>query len=63
MMFYKCRMNEIIDASSGQQIAVVMPSNCSKKAARQMAAFCAQQLNHEERRKELQRQAKMRSKP
>ena len=44
-MFYKARKNEIID-SDGKQIAVVLPSNCTKKAAREMAAFCAQQMNH-----------------
>lgn len=43
-MFYKARKNEIID-SDGKQIAVVLPSNCTKKAAREMAAFCAQQMN------------------
>lgn len=44
-MHYKARQNEIID-SEGRQIAVVLPSNCSKKLARQIAAYAAQQLNH-----------------
>lgn len=50
-MAYKARKNEIID-SEGRQIAVVLPSNCSKKMAHQIAAYAAQQMNHEQRRKE-----------
>jgi hypothetical protein len=54
-MFYKSRKNEIID-SEGKQVAVILPSNCSKKATHQMAAYAAQQMNHEERRKNLEKQ-------
>ncbi len=50
-MFYKARNNEIVD-SDGRQIAVVLPTNCTKKAARQMAAYCVQQMNHTERQKQ-----------
>jgi hypothetical protein len=48
---YKARGNEIID-DTGKQIAIVMPTNGTLKAARMMAAFAAQQMNHEERKKE-----------
>lgn len=51
-MLYKARKNEIVD-SDGRQIAVVLPSGCTKKAAREMAAYCAQQMNHDARRKEM----------
>ena len=44
-MFYKARKNEIVD-SNGRQIAIVLPSNCTMKSAREMAAYCAQQMNH-----------------
>ena len=43
---FKANNNSIIDSSDGKQIAVVLPVNCSKKAAREMAAYCAQQMNH-----------------
>lgn len=56
---YKARKNEIID-SDGRQIAVVLPSNCSRKEAAMMAAFAAQQMNHEVRRKELEKDRKSR---
>ena len=46
---YKSKRNEIIDADTGEQVAIVMPSNCSKKAANAMAAYAAQQMNHEVR--------------
>ena len=52
MSFYKHHLNSIIDAESGKQIAVVLPVSCSQKAARQMAAYCAQQMNNDERAKE-----------
>lgn len=45
---YRARGNEIID-QDGTQIAVVLPSSCSKKMAREMAAYAAQQANHAER--------------
>jgi len=48
---YRSRKNEIID-QDGKQIAVVLPSNCSRKAASKMAAYCAQQMNHELRDRE-----------
>jgi hypothetical protein len=51
MTFYKAKGAEIVD-ETGKQIAIVLASNCSKKAARMMAAFCAQQMNHEEANKE-----------
>ena len=50
--FYKHKHNSIVD-SSGKQIAVVLPSNCTMREARAMAAFAAQQMNHELRAKKL----------
>ena len=51
-IFYKHKHNAIVD-SSGKQIAVVLPSNCTMREARAMAAFAAQQMNHELRAKQL----------
>lgn len=45
MNTYRARGNEIVD-ETGKQIAVVLPSNCTKKLAREMAAYAAQQANH-----------------
>lgn len=53
-MIYKSRRNEILD-SEGRQVAVVLPSACSKRDAALMAAFAAQQMNHEARKKERER--------
>lgn len=35
----------------GTQVAVVLASNCTKKLAREMAAYAAQQANHDAMRK------------
>ena len=51
-IFYKHKHNAIVD-SSGKQIAIVLPSNCTMREARAMAAFAAQQMNHELRAKQL----------
>lgn len=51
MTFYRAKGNEIID-QDGRQVAVVLPNNCSKKLAREMAAYAAQQANHAERDRE-----------
>ena len=53
-IFYKHKHNAIVD-SSGKQIAVVLPSNCTMREARAMAAFAAQQMNHELRAKQLKK--------
>ena len=53
-IFYKHKHNTIVD-SSGKQIAVVLPSNCTMREARAMAAFAAQQMNHELRAKKLKK--------
>lgn len=50
-MIYKAVRNTVVDALTGQQIAVMLPTHCSMKDARQMAAFAAQQMNHIERDK------------
>ena len=52
--FYKHKHNSIVD-SSGKQIAIVLPSNCTMREARAMAAFAAQQMNHELRAKKLKK--------
>ena len=51
-IFYKHKHNAIVD-SSGKQIAIVLPSNCTMREARSVAAFAAQQMNHELRAKKL----------
>jgi len=48
---YRAVGTEIRD-QDGVQIAVILPTNCTKKLAREMAAYAAQQANHAEREKE-----------
>lgn len=57
MSTYRARGNEIVD-ETGKQIAVVLPSNCTKKLAREMAAYAAQQANHAARQAKRAAQAK-----
>lgn len=57
MNVYRARNNEIVD-KDGRQIAMVLAVACTKKAAREMAAFAAQQMNHIERDKERRAPAK-----
>lgn len=47
MTFYTAKANTIVD-EQGRQLAVVLPTNCTKKLAREMAAYAAQQANHAE---------------
>lgn len=47
---YRAVKNEIRD-QEGRQVAVVLASGCSRKDANMMAAFAAQQMNNEARRK------------
>lgn len=49
-MLYKAKKNEIID-TEGNQIAIVLAVNCTKREAKMMAAYAAQQMNHEQRQK------------
>lgn len=51
-MTYKRRNNEILN-ESGKQIAVVLATNCSARMAVRMAAYCVDQLNAEEKWKEI----------
>lgn len=51
MNHYRHRNNEIVD-QDGRQVAVVLPTTCTKRAAKEMAAYCAQQMNHIERDKQ-----------
>jgi hypothetical protein len=51
MSHYRARNNEIVD-QDGRQIAIVLPTACTKRAAKEMAAFAAQQMNHIERDKQ-----------
>ncbi len=55
MKQYRSVRNAIVD-NENIQIAVVEPVNCSKKAAAEMAAYCAQQMNHKERDKQRRAQ-------
>lgn len=56
MKQYRSVRNAIVD-NENSQIAVVVPVNCSKKAAIEMAAYCAQQMNHEERDRARRKEA------
>lgn len=58
MTYYRARGNEIVN-DEGHQVAVVLPTSCTKKAAREMAAYCAQQMNHIERDKARRAAASM----
>lgn len=60
MTFYRAHNNSIVD-QDGKQIAVVLPSGCTKKLAREMAAYAAQQANHAEQRK--RREAEQKKEP
>ena len=53
MTYYRAKHNKIV--TSNTVVATVVPEHglCSMRAAREMAAYCAQQMNHEARRKEL----------
>ena len=53
-IFYTHKQNAVVD-NSGKQIAIVLPSNCTMREARAMAAFAAQQMNHELRAKKLKK--------
>jgi len=50
MTTYRAKGNIITD-EIGTTIAVVLPTNCTKKLAREMAAYAAQMANHAERQK------------
>lgn len=54
VIFYTHKQNAVVD-NSGKQIAIVLPSNCTMREARAMAAFAAQQMNHELRAKKLKK--------
>lgn len=58
MTHYRAKKNEIVD-EAGRQVAVVLASGCTAKEAREMAAYCAQQMNHAARDK--QRRASIRA--
>ena len=51
MTHYRAKRNEIVD-DTGRQVAVVLASGCTAKEAREMAAYCAQQMNHAARDKQ-----------
>lgn len=44
---FKARGNAIIEVGTGKQIAVVLPSNCTKNLAAKIAAFAAERMNQE----------------
>jgi len=41
---YRAIRNWIVNIETGQQVAVVVPANCTMREASQMAAFCAEQM-------------------
>ena len=54
MTYYRAKHNKIMDGTRNHIATVVPePGLCSMRAAREMAAYCAQQMNHNARRKEL----------
>lgn len=55
MSYYTARKASIVD-EKGKQIAVVLPVNCSQKVAHRIAAYAAQQLNHDALQKERESQ-------
>lgn len=61
-LFYKSRKNMIFD-STGKQIAVILPVNCTKQTANSMAAYVAQQMNHEQRDKARGQQSNAQDQP
>lgn len=48
-MLYKARRNEIVDAETGKQLAVVLASNVPRKLANRMAQYAVDRLNADER--------------
>lgn len=53
----KARQNEILDAETGKQLAVIFPSNCTKKEVKRWAQYVVDRVNADERGKRLARQA------
>lgn len=49
-MKYRASDNAIVD-ETGKQIAVVLPTNCSRKLAHQLAAWAAERLSVHEAEK------------
>lgn len=52
----KAKQNEILDATTGKQLAVILPSNCSKKDAKRWAQYVVDRVNADERGKAFARQ-------
>ena len=54
MSHYRAKHNKIVDSSNALVATVVPePGQCSMRAARAMAAYCARLMNYEARRKEI----------
>lgn len=51
MRQYKAKGGEILDADTGLQICVILPSNCSRKQRDKIAKYAVEKLNCEERGK------------
>lgn len=49
----KAKGNEILDAETGRQMAVILPSNASKADARRWAQYVVDRVNADERGKTL----------
>lgn len=54
-VWYRAKQNNVVD-SKGNIVATVTKVSCTTAEARAMAAFAAQQMNHEARRKALQKE-------
>lgn len=59
-MTYRAVRNAIVD-ETGKQLAIVVPVNCSKKLAAELAAYAAQQANHHVR--DMQRRTEKTNQP
>lgn len=59
-MYYRAKRGSIED-ESGKQLAVVLPSNCSKKLSYQLAKWAVEKLNQDVLAKEIQKAQKERA--
>ena len=46
MTLYEPKGNELLDAETGRQLAVILPVGISKKLAAELAKVCADYLNN-----------------
>jgi len=43
--YYRARDTEIIEAKTGTQICIILPTNCTKKLCKMLAKYAAEKLN------------------